>query len=547
MPGDNIEVMDDFIVDMDIETITLDSLDHKESADMLESVDDELSMDTAAGDNLMNEVNLGGNIIIENIELTDPTIQSQGPIRLTSESKAMSDAPNFPASAPSPSFSGPSAAPQYASAPTGANTSSQNISSPGQNQAFQPPVQQAAQPQYVQQQPTIIREERVIIQQQGAMQTPAAYSNMEMPTYPDIPDFESTAAVSSGSSTPGSSRNKSAEPENALPEEFSIPDFEPMSTAEPSMPDFSAPPEIDLASPEAEALSPRFSEPVISDEPEPASQAVCEPSKTPEPEINTTDDIISIDGNDLDRIIYGEEAQKAAPVMAAAEPQPDESLDFTFDLSVIPDVAEIEEDEPIALSLDELNNIDISEDNVIEFNTPDSMAAIEPTTQVLSEEIAESPTEQEIPLSESSLKTMAGMQRRTQDKDIEIPMSDFIENTSQAPAAMLEESDNVEIALDDINEVSETLQMETSSPEVYGIEEPVAKRAMAAAPAGIPQSKPGVTEKIDTLSPETKDELRSVLSYLDNLLEDLPEEKIKEFAKSEYYDLYTRILDKLGI
>jgi len=38
-----------------------------------------------------------------------------------------------------------------------------------------------------------------------------------------------------------------------------------------------------------------------------------------------------------------------------------------------------------------------------------------------------------------------------------------------------------------------------------------------------------------------------VIQYLDNLLADLPEEKIREFAQSEYYDLYTKIMQKLGL
>ncbi len=56
-----------------------------------------------------------------------------------------------------------------------------------------------------------------------------------------------------------------------------------------------------------------------------------------------------------------------------------------------------------------------------------------------------------------------------------------------------------------------------------------------------------INEKLEALSDNTKEELKKVLKYLDSLLESLPEEKIKEFAHSEYYDLYNKILDKLGI
>jgi hypothetical protein len=219
------------------------------------------------------------------------------------------------------------------------------------------------------------------------------------------------------------------------------------------------------------------------------------------------DDIISIDGNDLDKVIYGIETeaknnetplaeesstetfaespnvdipeQKIEDIIVMEEPAPSgESLEpledsyrteeliftddlgdeikndassplpseeFNFDLSVIPDVAEIEEDEPIALSIEELNNIDISESK-----------------------------------------------------------------------GNLEEQ---------LNAVQADISPTTASEN----------------------KKQVIEEKLASLSSDTKDELRTVLCYLDTLLEDLPEEKIKAFAKSEYYDLYVKILDKLGV
>ena len=42
-------------------------------------------------------------------------------------------------------------------------------------------------------------------------------------------------------------------------------------------------------------------------------------------------------------------------------------------------------------------------------------------------------------------------------------------------------------------------------------------------------------------------ELRTILSYLDQLLESLPDNKIEEFAKSEYYDTYKKLFKELGL
>jgi hypothetical protein len=44
-----------------------------------------------------------------------------------------------------------------------------------------------------------------------------------------------------------------------------------------------------------------------------------------------------------------------------------------------------------------------------------------------------------------------------------------------------------------------------------------------------------------------KKELKNVLSYMDKLLESLPEDKIEEFAKSDYFDTYKKLFEELGI
>ena len=55
------------------------------------------------------------------------------------------------------------------------------------------------------------------------------------------------------------------------------------------------------------------------------------------------------------------------------------------------------------------------------------------------------------------------------------------------------------------------------------------------------------SEEKEFISSELKDEIKSVLSYMDQLLESLPEEKIEEFAKSEYFETYKKLFKDLGI
>ena len=46
---------------------------------------------------------------------------------------------------------------------------------------------------------------------------------------------------------------------------------------------------------------------------------------------------------------------------------------------------------------------------------------------------------------------------------------------------------------------------------------------------------------------ELKGEIKTVLAYMDQLLENLPESKIEEFAKSEHFHVYKKLFDELGL
>ena len=60
-------------------------------------------------------------------------------------------------------------------------------------------------------------------------------------------------------------------------------------------------------------------------------------------------------------------------------------------------------------------------------------------------------------------------------------------------------------------------------------------------------SEPAVRPDDTEISPLLKEELKSVLSYMDQLLESLPDEKIEEFARSEYFETYKKLFKELGI
>ncbi|MCL2213608.1 MAG: hypothetical protein FWC06_00215 [Treponema sp.] len=68
------------------------------------------------------------------------------------------------------------------------------------------------------------------------------------------------------------------------------------------------------------------------------------------------------------------------------------------------------------------------------------------------------------------------------------------------------------------------------------------------APQTSPATKSAYSENGSFKIPvELKSELRNILSYMDQLLESLPEEKIEEFAKSDYFDSYKKLFKELGL
>lgn len=76
----------------------------------------------------------------------------------------------------------------------------------------------------------------------------------------------------------------------------------------------------------------------------------------------------------------------------------------------------------------------------------------------------------------------------------------------------------------------------------FGSAEPEPE-AVLEAPKQAPSAPPPPVAGQDKL----KSDVKSVLLYLDQLLASLPEEKIEEFAASEYYDTYKKLFDELGL
>ena len=100
---------------------------------------------------------------------------------------------------------------------------------------------------------------------------------------------------------------------------------------------------------------------------------------------------------------------------------------------------------------------------------------------------------------------------------LEVPESEETENAKENESAEEVETEKTEATQENISE-----------PEELSSEEPETK-----------ESK--------DISDDLKTEIKSVLSYMDQLLENLPENKIAEFAQSEQFDTYKKLFKELGL
>jgi hypothetical protein len=149
--------------------------------------------------------------------------------------------------------------------------------------------------------------------------------------------------------------------------------------------------------------------------------------------------------------------------------------------------------------------------------------------------------------------------------DIDDSFGSVEETEEQAsPEGFEEETEDQSVSLDDTMDddfAIDSFEEETPAEEEAPEEAPAPQKAapVQAVPAAkdtgpsagvqaVSGARGGVKGKDGFQIPsELKMELKNILSYMDQLLESLPEEKIEEFAKSEYFDSYKKLFKELGL
>jgi hypothetical protein len=221
------------------------------------------------------------------------------------------------------------------------------------------------------------------------------------------------------------------------------------------------------------------------------------------------------------------------------EPPEDINLDMSEDISL--------DEAPEDISLDEAPediNLDMSEDISLD-EAPEDISLDMPGDISLDETPEDINLDMpgDISLDEApediSLDMPGGLDEAPEDTSLDMPGG-----LDEAP----EDSGFDMISLDESPGEESFAQV---MPEGFAVEaddarggdEPVSgdfeafEEAPEAKPAGEPSAIPV----------NLKQELKTVLSYMDQLLESLPEEKIEEFAKSEYFDTYKKLFEELGL
>lgn len=108
---------------------------------------------------------------------------------------------------------------------------------------------------------------------------------------------------------------------------------------------------------------------------------------------------------------------------------------------------------------------------------------------------------------------------------------------------------SLEVPADKAGEPEALEEIAPAEEPVEEVEELSAEEPAAAAPGppAQPLAAPAKTTGTGAIPGGLRDEIKTVLKYMDQLLESLPDDKIEEFANSEYFEVYRRLFEELEI
>jgi hypothetical protein len=219
------------------------------------------------------------------------------------------------------------------------------------------------------------------------------------------------------------------------------------------------------------------------------------------------------------------EALPLEPEALAAAPAEEEAGSETIDLETLDMGEEPRVIDAVAEQAEDLESVAEAEPVLEE--EPAAPAVAPSAEDVLSDDVdlealaAEAAELEDEPLAKTAAPSAAPVEAAELAGGIEIPFE----------AEVAKPSPEADAELEQIIEAEEV-----------GEEAPPAAGRKPATPSAAP-APAGTSDIPDNL----KDEIRTVLKYMDHLLEALPDDKIQEFASSEYFVMYKKLFEDLGL
>ena len=275
----------------------------------------------------------------------------------------------------------------------------------------------------------------------------------------------------------------------------------------------------------------------------------------PEVEAITEDSIEAVTEEPAVEIVQ-EEPMAQEGFIAESEPVAEEIVkeDAEEDF-VIPVQSSEFADEPASREMQEYDEEVISsEENTVSKSDEEVGAAEEKTEEALFEEPhedAREPSEEELTgiVEAEPVETISSADQWTAEVSSGTETEASAENEEVDRSFVIEETPD--IITEEETEHLQELEEEPVEPilaESYGFETPDVKEDVSSENESVPQSEEvAVENQISEIPQDLKQDIKSVLVYMDQLLDSLPEEKIAEFARSEHFELYKKLFNELGL
>lgn len=275
----------------------------------------------------------------------------------------------------------------------------------------------------------------------------------------------------------------------------------------------------------------------------------------PEVEAITEDSIEAVTEEPAVEIVQ-EEPMAQEGLIAKSEPAAEEIVkeDAEEDF-VIPVQSSEFADEPASREMQEYDEEVISsEENTVSKSDEEVGAAEEKTEESLFEEPhedAREPSEEELTgiVEAEPVETISSADQWTAEVSSGTETEASAENEEVDRSFVIEETPD--IITEEETEHLQELEEEPVEPvlaESYGFETPDVKEDVLSENESVPQSEEvAVENQISEIPQDLKQDIKSVLVYMDQLLDSLPEEKIAEFARSEHFELYKKLFNELGL